>query len=95
MSENAIGYLLNRAGYAGRHVPHGFRASFSSIMNERCPDDRQIIDQMLAHVSKNQVEAAYNRAEYRDRKRQLAQDWADMLLDGFCCSSELLSKRRR
>ncbi|POF63874.1 integrase [Novacetimonas maltaceti] len=95
MSENAIGYLLNRAGYAGRHVPHGFRASFSSIMNERCPDDRQIIDQMLAHVSKNQVEAAYNRAEYRDRKRQLAQDWADTLLDGFCCPADLLSHRRR
>src|SRR3546814_16346737 len=34
MSENAIGYLLNRAGYHGHHVPHGFRASFSTIMNE-------------------------------------------------------------
>lgn len=33
MSENALGYLLNRAGYHGRHVPHGFRASFS-IVNE-------------------------------------------------------------
>lgn len=35
MSENAIGYLLNRAGYHSRHVPHGWRASFSTIMNER------------------------------------------------------------
>src|SRR3546814_5284888 len=34
MSENAIGYLLNRAGYHGHHVPHGFRAAFSTIMNE-------------------------------------------------------------
>src|SRR3546814_18985599 len=34
MSENAIGYLLNRAGYHGHHVPHGFRAAFSSLMNE-------------------------------------------------------------
>src|SRR3546814_5466085 len=30
MSENAIGYLLNRAGYHGHHVPHGFRAAFRS-----------------------------------------------------------------
>src|SRR3546814_3410677 len=30
MSENAIGYLLNRAGYHGHHVPHGFRADFST-----------------------------------------------------------------
>ncbi|GBQ24660.1 phage integrase [Acetobacter estunensis NRIC 0472] len=28
LCENAIGYLLNRAGYHGRHVPHGFRATF-------------------------------------------------------------------
>jgi len=33
MSENAIGYLLNRAGYHGRHVPHGFRAAFSTIIS--------------------------------------------------------------
>src|SRR3546814_16264924 len=26
MSENAIGYLLNRAGYHGHQVPHGFWA---------------------------------------------------------------------
>lgn len=27
-------YLLNRAGYHGHHVPRGFRAAFSTIMNE-------------------------------------------------------------
>jgi len=31
---NAISYLLNRAGYHGHHVPHGFRAASSTIMNE-------------------------------------------------------------
>lgn len=55
MSENAIGYLLNRAGYHGHHVPHGFRAAFSTIMNEWAEreskeHDRKIIDLMLAHV---------------------------------------------
>jgi len=34
MIENALVYLLNRAGYHRRHVPHGFRAAFSTIMNE-------------------------------------------------------------
>jgi hypothetical protein len=34
ISENTIGYLLNRVGYHGHHVPHGFRAAFSTIMNE-------------------------------------------------------------
>src|SRR3546814_6518936 len=33
MSENALGYLLNRAGYHGRNVPHGFRLAFSTILH--------------------------------------------------------------
>ncbi len=43
ISENAIGYLLNRAGYHSRHVPHGWRATFSSVMNERFQADRMVI----------------------------------------------------
>ena len=86
ISENTIRALLIRAGYYQRHVPHGFRAMFSTIMNER-PDrvegDRAIIDLMLAHVPKNKVEGAYNRAGYLDRRRELAQEWADLLLDGM------------
>ena len=80
LSENAIGYLLNRAGYHGRHVPHGWRAAFSTIMNERFPADRPVIDLMLAHAPKDKVEGAYNRAEHMDRRRELAQLWADLLM---------------
>jgi integrase len=84
MSENAIGYLLNRAGYHGRHVPHGFRSAFSTIMNEWADrhgteNDRKIIDLMLAHVPKDQVEGAYNRAAYMPRRRELALLWAHKL----------------
>ncbi len=80
MSENAIGYLLNRAGYHHKHVPHGWRATFSSTMNERFRADRPIIDLMLAHAPKDRVEAAYNRALHMERRRELAQEWADLLL---------------
>ena len=88
MSENAIGYLLNRAGYHGHHVPHGFRAAFSTIMNEWAErqgkeHDRKVIDLMLAHIPKEKVEGAYNRAAYMPRRRELAQVWADMLSDGL------------
>lgn len=88
MSENAIGYLLNRAGYHGHHVPHGFRAAFSTIMNEWAkeqgrPDDRAVIDLMLAHVPANKVEGAYNRAAYMPRRRELAQTWAKMVSEGL------------
>jgi integrase len=84
MSENAIGYLLNRAGYHGHHVPHGFRAAFSTIMNEWVEQngkdhDRRVIDLMLGHVPREKVEGAYNRAAYMPRRRDLANIWADML----------------
>lgn len=92
ISENTLRALLIRAGYYQRHVPHGFRAAFSTIMNERADrewrlrggegfsPDRAIIDLMLAHVPANKVEGAYNRAAYLDRRRELAQEWADMLI---------------
>lgn len=91
MSENTLRALLIRAGYYQRHVPHGFRAAFSTIMNERCErawreaghtglsPDRAIIDLMLAHVPANKVEGAYNRAAYMDRRRELACEWANIL----------------
>lgn len=82
ISENALGYLLNRAGYFGRHVTHGFRSAFSTIMNEHQREDRDVIDQMLAHVPKDPVEGAYNRAIHIEVRRHVAQAWADLLLEG-------------
>jgi len=92
MSENTLRALLIRAGYHQRHVPHGFRSAFSTIMNERVErqwktagnegvaPDRAIIDLMLAHVPTNKVEGAYNRAACMARRRELACEWADILL---------------
>lgn len=79
IGEGAIGALYDRAGYAGRHVPHGWRATFSTIMNERHPELQQLIDQALAHAGKGKVEAAYNRAQLLDRRRELLQRWADLV----------------
>jgi len=95
LSENAMGYLLNRAGYHSKHVPHGWRATFSTVMNERFPSDNSIIDLMLAHTPKDKVEGAYNRALHLGRRRQLAQEWADMLLEGAKPAEELLNGPRR
>lgn len=100
MSENALGFMLKRAGFQDRHVPHGWRASFSTIMNEWAikngvPSDSRIIDLMLAHTPKDKVEAAYNRAQFGDRKRELALIWSSMLLDGLPAASTLLEGPRK
>ncbi|MBU8546974.1 MULTISPECIES: tyrosine-type recombinase/integrase [Roseomonadaceae] len=95
ISNNAIGYLLNRAGYHGQHVPHGWRAAFSSVMNERHRLDRAVIDLMLAHVPKDKVEAAYNRARHLERRRELAEEWAGLLLDGLPGAAEVVEGPRR
>lgn len=80
IGEGAIGELYDRAGYAGRHVPHGWRASFSTILNDRFPADRSLIDQALAHVAhKGRVEAAYNRSQQLERMAELMQRWADLI----------------
>lgn len=95
LSENAIGYLLNRAGFHKRHVPHGYRASFSTIMNENYPQDRQVLDVMLAHSPKDRIEAAYNRALYLPRRRELARIWADLVAHDAVPVAGLVSTRRK
>lgn len=78
MSENTMGYALNRMGYKGIHCPHGFRALASTIMNEE-GFDPDVIERQLAHAEKNKVRAAYHRATYLKERHTLMQWWADYL----------------
>ena len=94
ISDSTLSKAYREAGFAGVHVPHGWRSSFSTIMNELAAaenrvGDRAIIDLMLAHVPSG-VEAAYNRAAYMPRRRELAQEWADLLMQGQPSASALL-----
>ena len=91
IAERAIGDLYRRAGYAGRHVPHGWRASFSTILNEAYPDQRGAIDRALGHVGGGKeakaleinvaVEGAYNRSVHLAPRRRLFRAWAALLTD--------------
>jgi integrase len=80
IGEKSIGALYDRAGFEGRHVPHGWRASFSTVMNERGSDGADI-ERALAHTPKDKVKAAYDRSERLQRLRDLFQEWADLLVD--------------
>jgi integrase len=95
ISNNAVLFNLYRLGYRSRHTAHGFRASLSTILNERDPKMRGVIDFMLGHVPPNTVEAAYNRALYLEERRKLHQEYADLLLEGFPSAVTLLDLPRR
>jgi integrase len=80
IGEGTLRELYNRAGFAGRHVPHGWRSSFSTILNEDLgPEWRTDIDRALAHSPKDKVEAAYNRAQLLDRRRVIFDRWGELL----------------
>jgi integrase len=80
IGESAIGDLYARTSFAGRHVPHGWRASFSTILNRELGREwRDDIDEALAHAAKGKVEAAYNRAELIERRREVFDRWGAML----------------
>lgn len=80
LSENAMNSALKRMGYRTEdHVSHGFRSSFSTIMNER-GHDPEIIEHALAHKDSS-VRGIYNRSKYWGDRVTLMQAWADLIDD--------------
>ena len=80
IARGSIGALYRRAGFDGRHVPHGWRSSFSTILNDDLgPDFRAAIDRALAHSPKDKVEAAYNRSGMIDQRTAIFDRWGELL----------------
>jgi integrase len=83
LSENTLRAALIRLDYTNEEiVPHGFRAMFTTIAEEKIPEhgfNSDVIEKCTAHEPKNKVRAAYNRAEYWDQRVALMQWWADFL----------------
>jgi integrase len=63
-------------GFKGRLVAHGLRSIASTTLNEQgfAPD---IIEAALAHLDKNEVRRAYNRAEYIAQRRTMMAWWSN------------------
>jgi len=81
MSENTVNLALRRMGYAHDEMTgHGFRSLASTCLNEQGyhPD---LIELQLAHAERNQVRAAYNKAQRLPERRKMMQVWADYLDD--------------
>ena len=79
MSNNALTAALRSMGYTGDEMTwHGFRSLASTALNEQgFPTD--VIELQLAHKERNEVRAAYNKAQRLDERRKMMQSWADYL----------------
>lgn len=78
MSENTLLFAIYRLGYHSRATGHGFRATASTILNER-GFNRDVIERQLAHGERNKVRAAYNYAEYIPERAKMMQWWSDFI----------------
>lgn len=98
ISDSTLSKFYRDAGFTGLHVPHGWRSTFSTLMNKAAAEeeresDRAIVDLMLAHMPAG-VEAVYNRYLYMPRRRAIAQAWADELLQDASSAAALVEAER-
>ncbi len=80
ISDVTLTKVLIVMGYVGdkKVVPHGFRHTASTILNEHGFNSDHI-EKQLAHAEKNKVRGIYNHAEYLSDRRKMMQWWADHL----------------
>lgn len=67
---------LKRMGFEGRLVSHGMRSIASTTLSKH-GFDPELIEVALAHVDKNEVRSAYNRADYVERRRPMMAWWSE------------------
>lgn len=79
ISENTVLKVIERLGYKGRMTGHGFRSVASTYLNNLGTIRPDMIEAQLAHGDKDQVRAAYNRADYMEYRKAMMQFWADTL----------------
>ncbi|WP_299081367.1 integrase domain-containing protein [uncultured Paraglaciecola sp.] len=76
INSSTANMALKRMGFHQKLVAHGMRALASTTLNEQ-GFDGDVIEAALAHVDKNEVRRAYNRAEYLERRQILMTWWSE------------------
>ena len=94
MSENTIMTALKTLGYnSDVMTAHGFRSTASTLLNEQ-GWSLDAIERQLCHMPRDQVRAAYNRAQYLDERRRMMQAWGDYL-DGLRNGAQVIAFKRQ
>jgi len=89
-NSQSVNMALKRMGFKGVLVSHGLRSLASTTLNNQ-GFDADIIESALAHIDKNETRAAYNRADYLQRRATMMAWWSEhveqALSDGFTTKS--------
>lgn len=95
MSDMAMNTALRSMGFSkDTHVPHGFRTTASTLLNQAGKFNPDAIEAELAHLDPNAVRAAYHRGVYWDERVGMAAWWADEC-DKMRLGAELIQLRER
>jgi integrase len=78
LSNMAMAMLLRRMGH-GEITVHGMRSAFRDWAAEVAHAPREVAEAALAHAISNEVEAAYQRGDLLERRRELMGQWAAYL----------------
>ena len=76
LSNMAFLQLLKRMGRSDI-TAHGFRSTFRDWAAEQTAFPREVLEHALAHLLKDKAEAAYQRRDLFDKRRQLMGAWSD------------------
>jgi len=74
LSNMAMAKVLERMGVAV--TVHGFRSTFRDWAEELTSYSANVIEMALAHIVKDETEAAYRRGDLFEKRRALMDDWA-------------------
>jgi integrase len=75
LSDSVLIRLLEELGVAS--TVHGMRSTFRTWGAEQTNYPHEMLEMALAHVVGTAVERAYQRSDFREKRRKLMQDWSD------------------
>ena len=80
MHEQTANAAIIRMGFGGELVAHGMRSIARTAAEESGKFSTDVLEAALAHSKKDEIIAAYNRAEYLKEREILMQWWSDYVM---------------
>ncbi|MGA7328003.1 MAG: integrase arm-type DNA-binding domain-containing protein [Rhodomicrobium sp.] len=78
LGTNGLLEVVYHLGFKGKATVHGFRSTFSTVLNEH-GFNRDAIELQLSHQEDDEVRASYNFAELLPQRREMMQWWANFI----------------